>query len=36
MKNSNQNVKAEKMIVFIKTFDYYHYNFNFDSFTAVQ
>ena len=22
--NSNQNVKIKKMVVFIKTFDYYH------------
>ena len=23
--NSNQNVKAEKMVVFFKTFDHYHH-----------
>ena len=27
--NSNQNVKVGKMVVFVKTFDYYHLKFNF-------
>ena len=26
-KNSNQNVKVEKMVVLVKTFDYYHHKF---------
>ena len=30
--NSNQNVKIEKMVVFAKTFDYYHHKFNFGNF----
>ena len=30
--NRNQNVKVEKMVVFLKTLDYYHHKFNFDSF----
>ena len=30
--NCNQNVKVEKMVVFIKTFDYYRHKFNFGSF----
>ena len=30
--NSNQNVKVEKMVVFVKTFDYYHHKFNFGNF----
>ena len=25
--NSNQNVKVEKMVVLVKTFDHYHHNF---------
>ena len=25
--NSNQNVKVEKMAVFVRTFDYYHHKF---------
>ena len=25
--NSNQNVKFEKMVVLVKTFDHYHHNF---------
>ena len=25
--NSNQNVKVEKMMVLVKTFDHYHYKF---------
>ena len=25
--NSNQNGKVEKMVVFVKSFDYYHYKF---------
>ena len=29
--NSNQNVQVEKMMVFVKTFDYYHHKFNFDN-----
>ena len=27
--NSNQNVKIEKMVAFVKTFDYYHHKFDF-------
>ena len=27
--NSNQNVKAEKMMLFVKTFDYYQHQVNF-------
>ena len=30
--NSNQNVKVEKMIVFVTTFDHYHHKFNFGNF----
>ena len=30
--NSNQNVKVEKIVVFVKTFDYYHQKFNFGNF----
>ena len=26
-KNSNQNAKVEKMVVLVKTFDYYHHKF---------
>ena len=25
--NNNQNVKVEKMVVLVKTFDHYHHNF---------
>ena len=27
--NSNQNVKIEKMVAFVKTFEYYHHKFDF-------
>ena len=27
--NSNQNMKVEKMLVLVKTFDYYHHKFHF-------
>ena len=30
--NSNQKMKAEKMLVFVKTFDHYHHKFNFGNF----
>ena len=30
--NSNQNAKVEKVLVFVKTFDYYHHKFNFGNF----
>ena len=30
--NSNQNVKVEKMVVFVKTFVHNHLMFNFDNF----
>ena len=30
--SSNQNVKVENMLVFVKTFDYYHHKFNFSNF----
>ena len=30
--NSNQNVKAEKMMLFVKTFDYYQHKVNFGNF----
>ena len=32
--NSYQNVKVEKMLGFVKTFDYYHYKFNFGNFSS--
>ena len=28
--NSNQNLKIEKIVVFVKTFDDYHHKFNFN------
>ena len=28
-KNGNQNVKVEKMAVFVKIYDHYHHKFNF-------
>ena len=28
-KNGNQNVKVEKMAVFVKMYDHYHHKFNF-------
>ena len=34
-KNNNQNVNVEKMVAFVKTFDYYHHKFNFSNFSAV-
>ena len=34
--NSNQNVKAEKVVVIMKTFDHYYHKFNFVDFLAVQ
>ena len=33
--NNNQNVNVEKMVAFVKTFDYYHHKFNFGNFSAV-
>ena len=27
-KNSNQNLKVKKMVVFARNFDYYHHKFN--------
>ena len=30
-KTSNHNVKVEKMVVFVKAFEYYYHKFNFDS-----
>ena len=30
--NSNQNVNADMLVVFVKTFDYYHHKFNFGNF----
>ena len=30
--NSNQNVKDEKMVIFIKNLDHHHYKFNFGNF----
>ena len=36
MQNSNQNVKVEKMVVFVKTFDHYHPKFNFDNFFSCS
>ena len=30
--NSNQNVKFEKIVVFVKAFDYYHHKFDFGNF----
>ena len=30
--NGNQNVKVEKIAVFVKTFDYYHHKFDFGTF----
>ena len=27
--NSNQNIKTEKMVVFVKAFDHYHHKSNF-------
>ena len=30
--NNNQHVKVEKMVVFAKTFDYYHHKFSFGNF----
>ena len=30
--NSNQKVKVEKMMAFVKTFGYYHHKFNFGNF----
>ena len=32
--NSNQNVKVGKVVVFVKTFDYYHLKFNFGGFLS--
>ena len=31
-KNRNQNVKVEKMVIFVKTFNYYHDKFKFSNF----
>ena len=33
--NNNQNVNVEKIVAFVKTFDYYHRKFNFGNFSAV-
>ena len=30
--NNNQNLKVEKVMIFVKTFDYYHRKFNFGIF----
>ena len=30
--NSNQNVKVEKMVAFVKSFDHCYHKFNFDNF----
>ena len=30
--SSNQNVKVENMLVFVKTFDYHRHKFNFGNF----
>ena len=30
--SSNQNVKVEKMMVFVKNLDHYHHKFNFGNF----
>ena len=32
--NSYQKVKAQKMVVFVKIFDYYHHKFNFGNFVS--
>ena len=34
--NSNQNVKVEKMVVFVKIFDCYHHNSNFRNFFRLS
>ena len=34
--NSNQNVRVKKMVVFVKTFDHYHRNFNFGNFFSSK
>ena len=34
--NSNQNVKIEKMVVFLKTFDHYHHKFDFGNFFQLS
>ena len=34
--NSNQNVKIEKMVVSVKTFDYYNHKFNFGNFFSCS
>ena len=32
MKKGGEDVKVEKMVVFVKTFDQHHYKFNFGNF----
>ena len=34
--NSNPNVKGEKMVVFVKTFDYYQHKFKFGHFFQLS
>ena len=34
--NSNQNVKDEKMVLFVKSFGYYHRKFNFGNFFQLS
>ena len=34
--NSKQNVKFEKIMVFVKTFERYHLKFNFDKFFQLS
>ena len=36
MKKGGEDVKVEKMVVFVKTFDHYHYKFNFGNFFRLQ
>ena len=33
-KNRNQNVKVDKMVVFVKAFDYYYLMFNLGNFSS--
>ena len=32
--SSNQNMKVEKIVVFVNTFDYHHHNINFGNFLS--
>ena len=34
--NNNQNMKVEKMVAFVKTFDHYHHKFNFGNFFSCS